>query len=138
MLYKETKSGTICAHTFDLEHAAGIAVGVYTKDTVATLEVHQDGSINLILNDTVIKNLKVKIDHVKSWTENPSEESVADLPKPTTRKEMKGIKEGDTFVLNGITHTASSDSHLSGDASFDEYIVYDEDGEGWSESDFPD
>ena len=50
---------------------------------------------------------------------------------------MKTLKKGDTFVLNGVAHTASCDSHICGDASCDEYVVYDEDDEGWFEPDFP-
>lgn len=55
----------------------------------------------------------------------------------TTRKQMKALKMGDTFVVNGIEHTASTGAHKSGDSSYDGYIVYDEDGEGWFEEDFP-
>ena len=58
--------------------------------------------------------------------------------KNTTRRQMQELLEGDKFVVNDDEHVASSDSHLSGDASCDEYIVYDENGNSWFESDFPD
>ena len=56
----------------------------------------------------------------------------------TTKSQMKRLVKGDVFYVNGEKHTTSVDSHLSGDASCDEYIVYDENDEGWFESDFPD
>ena len=58
--------------------------------------------------------------------------------KNTTRRQMQELLEGDKFVVNGEEHVASVDSHLSGDASCDEYIVYDENDNSWFESDFPD
>ena len=57
--------------------------------------------------------------------------------KSTTRSEMQRLEEGDKFVVCGEEHTASSDAHLSGDASVDCYIVYDEDGDSWFDDDFP-
>ena len=57
--------------------------------------------------------------------------------KTTLREEMRNIKTGDKFYIYGQEHTASADAHLSGDASCDEFIVYDENGESWFESDFP-
>lgn len=54
----------------------------------------------------------------------------------TTVEEMKNLKDGDKFVIQGVEHTAQGDSHLSGDSSCDEYIVYDTDGDCWFESDF--
>ena len=56
--------------------------------------------------------------------------------KNTTVEEMKKLKDGDKFVIHNVEYTAQGDSHLSGDASYDGYIVYDTDGEGWFESDF--
>lgn len=57
--------------------------------------------------------------------------------KNTSREEMRNLKAGDTFWINGIEHTASVAAALCGDAEFsDEFIVYDEDDEGWLESDF--
>ena len=57
--------------------------------------------------------------------------------KNTTREEMRNLKGGDTFRINGIEHTASVAAAPCGDAEFsDEFIVYDEDDEGWLESDF--
>ena len=58
--------------------------------------------------------------------------------KDKTRKEMMKLKTGDTFIVNGEKHTASVDAHLSGDASVDCYIVYDENDESWFDDDFPD
>lgn len=60
------------------------------------------------------------------------------MANTTTRKQMQELVEGDVFYVNGEKHTVSVDSHLSGEASCDEYIVYDENDEGWFESDFPD
>lgn len=54
----------------------------------------------------------------------------------TTREQMRNIKKGETFFVDGEMRTASTDSHLSGDASYDGYIVYDENGESWFEEDF--
>ncbi len=57
--------------------------------------------------------------------------------KNTTREEMRSLKVGDTFWINGTRHTASAAAALCGDAEFsDEFIVYDENDEGWFESDF--
>ena len=56
--------------------------------------------------------------------------------KITTKKQMRTIKKGQAFFVNKKLHIASSDSHLSGDASYDGYIVYDENNEGWFEEDF--
>lgn len=55
----------------------------------------------------------------------------------TTRKQMRDLCEGNTFYANGKKHTVSVDSHLSGDAAYDGCIVYDENGDSWFESDFP-
>ena len=54
----------------------------------------------------------------------------------TTPEEMKNLKNGDVFYVKGERHVASCDSHQSGDASYDGYIVYDEKGNGWFEEDF--
>ncbi|MBR3516386.1 MAG: hypothetical protein IKM88_11520 [Lachnospiraceae bacterium] len=57
--------------------------------------------------------------------------------KNTSREEMRNLKAGDTFWINGTRHTASVAAALCGDAEFsDEFIVYDENDEGWFESDF--
>ncbi len=56
----------------------------------------------------------------------------------TTPEEMKNLKNGDTFYIRGERHVASGDSHMSGDASCEEYIVYDENGTSWFETDFRD
>ena len=55
----------------------------------------------------------------------------------TTRRQMQDLMEGDVFYVDGEKHTASCNAGLCGDASCDEYVVYDENGEGWFESDFP-
>lgn len=55
----------------------------------------------------------------------------------TTRKEMRDLMLGDEFTVNGQKHTASTDAHISGDSTCDEYVVYDENDGGWFESDFP-
>ena len=69
-------------------------------------------------------------------SENDEEKTENEPLQDTTVDEMKNLKDGDTFVINGLTHTAQGDSHLSGDSSCDEYIVYDTDGDCWFESDF--
>lgn len=56
----------------------------------------------------------------------------------TTVSQMKKLKKGDKFFINNQPHTCSVDAHISGDASYDGYIVYDEDNEGWFEDDFCD
>ena len=50
---------------------------------------------------------------------------------------MINLKKGDTFIINGETHTVSVDAHPSGDASVNCYIVYDENDESWFDDDFP-
>lgn len=54
----------------------------------------------------------------------------------TSPEDMKNIRNGDVFYVKGERHTSSSDSHPSGDASYDGYIVYDENGTSWLEDDF--
>ena len=58
------------------------------------------------------------------------------MTRITTREQMKTIKKGQAFFVNGRLHLANSDSHPSGDASYDGYIVYDERDEAWFEEDF--
>lgn len=48
-----------------------------------------------------------------------------------SRANFKDLKKGDTFFINSIPHVAQDDAHLSGDASYSGYLVYDEQGEGW-------
>ncbi len=55
----------------------------------------------------------------------------------TTWQEMRNLRNGDVFYVNGEKHIAADDSHLSGDASYDGYVVYDENGESFFETDFP-
>ena len=54
----------------------------------------------------------------------------------TTVNEMKKLKSGDLFWINGEVHRAVGNAHISGDSTCEEYIVYDENGEGWFEEDF--
>ena len=54
----------------------------------------------------------------------------------TTPEKMRSLKKGDIFFIHGELHYAQCDSHLSGDACCDEYIVYDEHGTSWFERDF--
>ena len=54
----------------------------------------------------------------------------------TTINEMKNLKSGDLFWINGEMHKAVGNAHMSGDSTCEEYIVYDENGEGWFEEDF--
>jgi len=56
----------------------------------------------------------------------------------TTRTQMRALKEGDVFYVNGVEHHAESDAHPSGDASYEGYIVYGEFSNGFFEEDFPD
>ncbi len=57
----------------------------------------------------------------------------------TTKAEMKKLVEGEFFVVNGVVHKASTDADYCGVADYDDkYVVYDENGEGWFEDDFPD
>ena len=55
----------------------------------------------------------------------------------TTRAEMRNLQKGDLFYAQGVPRIAAYDADLSGDASCDEYIVYDENGNSWFETDFP-
>ena len=54
----------------------------------------------------------------------------------TSRRHMEDLKDGDKFFVNGEEHTAV-DPHYLGDASYDTYIVYDENGEEYYSEDFP-
>ena len=54
----------------------------------------------------------------------------------TTKDDMKRLVHGDLFCINGEQHIAVGDSHISGDSTCDEYVVYDEEGNCWFESDF--
>lgn len=56
--------------------------------------------------------------------------------KDTPRSKIRQLRSGDSFVVNGIEHVASTDAHPNGDSSYDGYIVYDEDNVGWLEEDF--
>lgn len=52
----------------------------------------------------------------------------------TTKREMRGLKDGDVFIIDGVKHTADGDAHELEDDG--EYVVYDENGASWFESDF--
>lgn len=54
----------------------------------------------------------------------------------TSINDMKKLKSGDLFWINGEIHRAIGNAHMSGDSTCEEYIVYDENGEGWFETDF--
>ncbi|WP_278951057.1 hypothetical protein [Anaerobutyricum hallii] len=54
----------------------------------------------------------------------------------TSINDMKKLKSGDSFWINGKMHRAIGNAHMSGDSTCEEYIVYDENGEGWFETDF--
>ncbi len=49
---------------------------------------------------------------------------------------MEDLNDGDKFFVNGEEHTAV-DAHYSGDASYDGYIIVDEEGEEYYSEDFP-
>ena len=57
-------------------------------------------------------------------------------PETTHVEDMRKLLKGELFFVNGASHIASTDAHISGDASYDGYIVYDEAGNSWFESDF--
>lgn len=44
---------------------------------------------------------------------------------------FSSIREGDAFFLNGQQHIAAEDAHYSEDASYDGFLVYDTEGEGF-------
>lgn len=54
----------------------------------------------------------------------------------TSINDMKKLKSCDSFWINGEMHRAIGNAHMSGDSTCEEYIVYDENGEGWFETDF--
>ena len=54
----------------------------------------------------------------------------------TSRAHMEDLHDGDKFYVDGKEHTAI-DSHYSGDASYDGYITFDENGEEYYSEDFP-
>lgn len=72
--------------------------------------------------------------HVKEIRE--SRRNMISYMLDTSCEDMKDLRKGDCFYIKGVRHIASSDAHLSGDATCDEYIVYDEDGNSWFEKDF--
>ena len=53
----------------------------------------------------------------------------------TSRKRMRSLIMGEVFYINGERHVVSVNPHLSSVLS--EYIVFDENGEAWFETDFP-
>ena len=65
-----------------------------------------------------------------------TERSVCMVVAATSMDAMKELKTGDMFWVNGQMHRAVGNSHRSGDSTCDEYIVYDELGEAWFETDF--
>ncbi len=58
------------------------------------------------------------------------------LHMSTSPDEMKKLKRGDVFYVQGERHIASCDAHLCGDASYKGYIVYDENDVSWFETSF--
>lgn len=65
-------------------------------------------------------------------------ETMLAFARDTAPEAMKNLRKWDVFYVHGEKHVASSDALLSGDASYDGYIVYDENGNGWFEEDFRD
>lgn len=86
--------------------------------------------------DSVVYDL-THSNRVGGFVEVSIDEFEHGLKKVTTKREMKELCEGNEFFVKGVRHVASVDSHLCDDATCDEYVVYDEDGESWFESDFP-
>lgn len=55
----------------------------------------------------------------------------------TSQEEFRALRDGDVFYdFFGLEHIAAGDAHPSGDASCDEWIVYDTDGDSYFESEF--
>ena len=75
-------------------------------------------------------------DKVYVWNIYPVEFQF-DLNKETTKEQMKSLKDGTIFQINNALHIANGDAHLSGDSTYDGYIVYDEEYNSWFEDDFP-
>lgn len=44
---------------------------------------------------------------------------------------FESLRKGDIFFVNGLLHVAGSDAHYSGDASYDGYLIYDTNDNGW-------
>ena len=84
--------------------------------------------------DGVVRDL---IHRAGGFVEVSLEEFENGCENVTTRVQMQELKKGDEFFVNGKRHIATTDAHVSGDATCDEHIVYDEKGEGWFEKDFP-
>ena len=78
--------------------------------------------------NTVNQVIAWKMDDIEPYEFEPN----------TTKEEMKKLKDGEWFVVNGERHRAVGDSHMSGDSTCDEYIVYDNHGNSWFENDFED
>ena len=62
--------------------------------------------------------------------------SMYNAENTTSRSHMEDLVDGEKFYVNGEEHTAV-DSHYSGDASYDGYIVYDENGMQYFSDEFP-
>ena len=95
--------------------------GGYAK-LVTSFEGHDDTT------EFVMPSLVV--DHRKAKAEKPA-------GRTTLRWDMENLRKGDTFYVNGEEHVAACDTHYSGDASYDGYIVYDESGESYFSDEFP-
>lgn len=54
----------------------------------------------------------------------------------TSPNEMRELKKGDAFYVRGERHIANCDAHLSGDSTYEGYIVYDEEGKSYFEDEF--
>ena len=46
-------------------------------------------------------------------------------------KDFTEIEAGDTVFVNGKPIVVGDDAHYSGDASYDGWLLYDTNGEGW-------
>jgi hypothetical protein len=116
------------------ENSIVTASGSASIDCFADIAASSDSKLAELMRVYLVAADTVgAIDVVTNETEKSEDETPV-----TTRREMKNLRNGDTFYVLGQKHTAHGDAHLSGDSSYDGYIVYDERDESWFEEDFPD
>lgn len=111
--------------------------------------------------DLTVDELVAKFEAVEHWDESlnvyegrpvrgaaKSEDKASDVPMEYVKVRIKRagktmtvpfleLKDGDELINpNYPCFVCDGDAHLCGDASYDEYIVYDEDGDDYSGADF--
>lgn len=130
--YDDIDSMATC---LELANGSNYAVAVALADELSSSTVQ---GTDLVLEIERRLDAQQSIDYIRDHYDL-DEERFTDLDRAedTSRYAMRNLRKGDTFVVGGYMHTAGSDAHPSGDASYDGYIVYDIHGDSYFEEDFP-